>query len=460
MAARVLYPKTGFSTADLADYYERVAPVLLPHLARRPLSLKRYPDDIDGEAFWEKDAPNFTPGWVKRYAVPRRHERSVLHYIGLPDKRSLRWAASAGCIEIHPFLHVYPYITSPTLIAFDLDPGHGASATECCAVALDVRAWFASYGLQSFAKFSGSKGVQVYVPLNTPTSYGVTQLLARKVAEELAHRHPDRIVASMAREERRGKVFIDWSQNADYKTTVSVYSVRAKTDEPFVSIPLSWEEVKATSRTHRHIRDLFLTPGEAIARVNELGDIFAPVLTVQQTIPPEIHDRLQLPRPVPPTPVRIPRSCGEKPVIPRSSGQGGRKLFVVHDRGEEFEFGIEYGEAFFLFNLTSIPARKSQKVVATATGTRTLDYVTEESSSSGIVWDLGTYEMVKGSLAKGHAEIYLTGRRLSGAWILELDPPRCTITNRNVSVKRSLAPHASALEDLHAGKANPLRRAS
>jgi bifunctional non-homologous end joining protein LigD len=463
MAARVLYPATGFTTVDLAEYYTEMAALLRPHLVDRPLSLKRYPDDIEGEAFWEKDAPNFTPKWVKRYAVPRRHEHSLLHYIGLPDKKSLRWAASIGCIELHPFLHRYPYISSPTSVVFDLDPGHGITATECCAVALQVRAWFASYGLESMAKFSGSKGIQVYVPLNTPTSYAVTQPLARAVAEELARRHPDRIVATMDRAQRRGRVFIDWSQNADYKTTVSVYSVRAKTSEPFVSVPLTWEDVKATSRSHRYIRSLFLTPSEALARVRELGDIFAPVFTLRQILPRELEQRLHLPRTVPLQPVQIPRAEPPRSELPRSSGQGGRKLFVIHERDGSYEFGLEYEAAFFLFEMPSIPVRTSQKIVATATGTRPLSYLTDEGEASGVVWDLGTYELVEGNLAKGRAEIYLSGRRLSGAWLLELNPPRCAIRNESVRLQGRLAAHSSVL---HAARATggrhhgALRRAS
>jgi bifunctional non-homologous end joining protein LigD len=234
MAGRVLFPRTRFTTNDLISAYEQLAPVLLPHLSHRPLTLKRFADDIHGEVFWEKDAPSFTPRFVQRLPVPRKGEAGVINYMSLADAKSLCWAASVGCIEIHAFLHQYPFISSPTLIAFDLDPAEAATLRECCAVALEIREWFARREFQSFAKVSGSKGMQVYIPLNTPSSYALTQLLSRQVAEELERRHPSAVISRMARAERAGKVFIDWSQNAEHKTTVSVYSIRAKQKEPFV----------------------------------------------------------------------------------------------------------------------------------------------------------------------------------------------------------------------------------
>jgi bifunctional non-homologous end joining protein LigD len=161
MDGRILFPSTGFTTEDLCATYEQLAPVLLPHLRDRPVTLKRYPDDVQGEAFWEKDAPAFAPKWVRTFAVPRKHEPGVIRYISIPDVKTLRWAASVGCIEIHSFLHRYPYVSSPTVIAFDLDPGKGATIIDCCQVGVLVREWFGRHDLRSFAKVSGSKGLQV-----------------------------------------------------------------------------------------------------------------------------------------------------------------------------------------------------------------------------------------------------------------------------------------------------------
>lgn len=294
VAARILFPRTGFSTDDLVRTYEALAPVLLPYLAGRPLTLKRFPDDIHGEAFWEKDAPSFTPPWVKTMAVPRKHEPGAIRYISIPDVKTLRWAASMGCVEIHGFLHRYPTITSPTLIAFDLDPGEGTNLVECCAVALLVRAWLRERGLESFAKTSASKGLQVYVPLNTPGSYAITHALARRLAEDLERERPEQIISRMARAERRGKVFIDWSQNMEHKTTVAPYSVRAKREQPFVSMPLRWEEVASAAKTGK-VDELSFSPEAAIRRVQRLGDLFAPVLTFEQTISAAVLDELRIP---------------------------------------------------------------------------------------------------------------------------------------------------------------------
>jgi bifunctional non-homologous end joining protein LigD len=174
MADRVLFPN-GFTTADLVSTYLQLAPVLLPHLRNRPLTLTRFSTTIAGEAFWEKDAPSFTPKWVKRYAVARKAGGEPIQYISVPDVKTLRWAASVGCVEIHAFLHEYPYISSPTLIAFDLDPGEGMNVIDCCRVAIRLRVRLKEYGLECLPKTSGSKGMQVYVPLNTASSYGVTQ---------------------------------------------------------------------------------------------------------------------------------------------------------------------------------------------------------------------------------------------------------------------------------------------
>src|SRR5947209_13147443 len=275
---RVLFPKSGFTKDDAIDYYERVAKWLLPHLKNVPVSLKRYPDTIRGESFWEKDAPSFTPDWVRTVAVPRRSGESDIHYIVIDDARTLAWVADVGGIELHPFLHRAPRIEHATSVVFDLDPGEGASMKKCCDVALVLRDALAALQLKSFAKVSGSKGLQVYVPLNGTASHSATESFARFVAEELARRNPKLVTAKMGKQFRAKKVFIDYSQNADYKTTVSVYSLRAKRERPFVSMPVSWEEVEAAD-------DLDFDPDAAIARLKKSGDLFAPVLRLKQTIP-------------------------------------------------------------------------------------------------------------------------------------------------------------------------------
>ena len=268
---RVLFPATGFTTNDLAMFYGGIAPVLLPHLAHRPVTLKRFPDNIHAESFWEKDLPAFAPAWVKTFAVPRINEPTDIHYINIADLKTLVWAAQIGCIEIHPFLHCYPEIQQPTSIVFDLDPGPPADIIDCCRVAVMLRDFFAEHGLQTLVKASGSKGLQVYVPLNPPATYAITQPFAKRVAETLAERNPELILSEMARDLRPGKVFIDWSQNAWHKTTVGVYSVRAKRERPFISMPLKWEEVETGLNSGKH-DSLYFEPDEALARVKQVGD--------------------------------------------------------------------------------------------------------------------------------------------------------------------------------------------
>jgi len=445
MPPRVLFPKTGFTTSDLADAYAQLAPVLLPHLARRPLTLKRFPDDINGEAFWEKDAPSFAPPFIQRFPVPRKSEEGVINYINLANRRSLEWAALTGCVEIHAFLHRYPFISSPTLIAFDLDPGAGVTLTDCCAVALEIRTWFDRYKLRCFPKVSGSKGLQVYVPLNTPSSYAITQALSRRVAEELERRNRNAVISRMARADRVGKVFVDWSQNAEHKTTVSVYSVRAKQEEPFVSMPITWREVE-TAVKKRDIRPLLFSPADAIARTKQVGDLFAPVLTLEQNIPEILYAELGLPHAPNPQPVVIPEITTATYRPPRSSGQGGRKLFVIHRRGPQYELGVEVNGEFLLFVFGKFPTSFAAGGVSGAqSGTRDLTYLTHESGENGIVWDLGTYELIEGSFNRGLLDLYLSGRRLDGEWMLERTHEAWRLKSKSGRVKRVLPATASAL---------------
>jgi bifunctional non-homologous end joining protein LigD len=446
VAARVLFPN-GFTTADLVETYAQLAPVLLPHLQNRPLTLKRFPTTITGEAFWEKDAPSFTPKWVKRYAVPRKAGGEPIQYISVPDVKTLRWTASLGCIEIHGFLHKYPYITSPTLIAFDLDPGEGMNVIDCCEVAIRVRAWFQQFGLECLPKTSGSKGMQVYVPSNTPASYELTQALAKLVAETLEKDDPRFIISRMARAERTGKVFIDWSQNAEHKTTVSVYSVRAKRAEPFVSMPLTWEEVQTALESGRP-DVLEFRPDAAIERVARLGDLFADVLSVKQHVPNALLRRLGVQSPPKPSAVRVPTGSKVMPALPRSSGQGGRKLFVVHRLRKAYRIGIERKDAFHVFEVPKIPTSTQASTRAHEVDGTGLEYLTLESSEAGIVWDLGTFEVMEGSLDTGHVAIYLSGRKLDGAWLLERTRQLWRLSNLSGALKRGIPKNSSALAGL------------
>jgi bifunctional non-homologous end joining protein LigD len=279
---KVLYPAAGFTKRQVIDYYIRIAPVLLPHLKNRPITLKRYPDGVDGFFFYEKQCPSHRPDWVKTTEVPSQREEGKIDYCLMNDLPALVWAANLADLELHTFLHRAPAITRPTSLAFDLDPGAPANMAHCCHVALWLRAVFDELGVQSFAKTSGSKGLQIYVPLNTVTTYEQTKAFAHSLAEKMEQEHPEHIVSRMQKGLRKGKVLIDWSQNDEHKTTVNVYSLRAK-PQPTVSTPVTWQEVEST--VVEGAAPLEFTSDAVLKRVEKQGDLFAPLLTLKQRLP-------------------------------------------------------------------------------------------------------------------------------------------------------------------------------
>jgi bifunctional non-homologous end joining protein LigD len=278
---KVLYPEVGFTKAQVIDYYIRIAPVLLPHLKNRPITLKRYPDGVEGFFFYEKQCPSHRPKWVKTTRVPSSRETGHIDYCVMNDLPALVWAANLADLELHTFLHHAPAITRPTALAFDLDPGAPANFVQCCRVGLWLREAFAEWDLECFPKTSGSKGLQIFVPLNTATSYEKTKAFAQALAILMEREHPELVVSRMQKSLRKGKVLIDWSQNDEHKTTVCVYSLRAKA-EPTVSTPITWEEVESALRRKKV---LSFVSDEAIRRVEKLGDPFAPVLSLKQRLP-------------------------------------------------------------------------------------------------------------------------------------------------------------------------------
>src|SRR4051794_18855147 len=289
---KVLYRGGHFTKAKVIDYYIRVSKYLLPHVKDRPVTLKRFPNGIYGEFFYEKDAPSFTPEWIKTFPVPRRETTGPpIRYILINDLPTLVWLANLANLEIHPFLHRVPRIQRPTQIVFDCDPGTGADILTCARVALMLRHVLNELGLECFPKVSGSKGLQVYVPLNTPVTYEETQPFAKALAELLAQREPKLVVAEMPKAFRAKKVFIDWSQNTDYKTTVSVYSLRAKSHRPYVSLPVEWDELQ-TAIDKDDADRLYFDPEAALQRLDQHGDLFKPVLTKKQKLPREVASYL------------------------------------------------------------------------------------------------------------------------------------------------------------------------
>ena len=240
---KVLYPAAGFTKGEVIDYYVRIAPVLLPHISGHPLTLKRYPEGVDHPFFFEKNAPKHRPDWVKTAPIWSEGNNRNVNYILPNDLPTLVWVANLASIELHPSLSLAKDIDCPTMMVFDLDPGPPANIVQCSQVAIWLRAIFDHFGLQSFPKTSGSKGLQIYVPLHTPTSYDVTKPFAHALARLLEDEHRDLVVSDMKKTLRVGKVLVDWSQNDEHKTTVSVYALRAR-ERPTVSTPVKWEEVE------------------------------------------------------------------------------------------------------------------------------------------------------------------------------------------------------------------------
>ena len=257
----------------MIDYYTRVAPAVLPHLRDRPLTLKRYPNGVDAQYFYEKRCPSHAPDWVRREQVEK------IEYCVCDDLPTLVWLANLADLELHPSLSKVDEILRPTVMAFDLDPGPGAGLPECCEVALLLRDALAKLGLESFAKTSGSKGIQVYVPLNDDDvdyDHG-TKPLSKALARHLEAQHPKLVVSQQKKELRKGKVLIDWSQNDEHKTTVGVYSLRAR-ERPTVSTPVMWDELDDPSA-------LVFEAAEVLERVERHGDLFAPVSELRQQLP-------------------------------------------------------------------------------------------------------------------------------------------------------------------------------
>jgi len=281
---KVLYPEAGFTKAQLIDYYVRIAPVLLPHLRGRPLTMKRYPDGVDGELFYQKNCPDHRPQWLATARVWSEGNKKWMDYCMVEEVAALVWAANLADIELHTSLSLAKDILRPTMIIFDLDPGEPADIVHCCQAGIWIRDIFAHFGLQSFPKTSGSKGLQIYVPLNTPVTYDQTKPFAHEVARLLEAQHKDQIVSDMKKALRVGKVFVDWSQNDDHKTTVCVYSLRAK-PRPTVSTPVAWKEVEQCW-AKKDGKLLVFESNEVLGRVKRMGDLYEPVLKLKQKLPP------------------------------------------------------------------------------------------------------------------------------------------------------------------------------
>jgi bifunctional non-homologous end joining protein LigD len=280
---KVFYPKAGFTKGQVIDYYIKISPFLLPHLQGRPVTLKRYPNGVEGLFFYEKQIPASHPAWVKTANVKRK-DGSEINYCVFDSLPVLVWAANLADLELHTFQHRAPKLEQPTTMAFDLDPGAPADIVNCCEVGLWLKDLLAAHGLESFPKTSGSKGLQIYVPLNSSVTYEQTKTFSHAAAEHLERLHPQKIVSKMQKNLRGGKIFIDWSQNDEHKTTVNVYSLRAK-EHPTVSTPVTWDEV-ANALKKKNAKLLTFETKDVLKRVEKLGDLFVPVLKMKQKLKP------------------------------------------------------------------------------------------------------------------------------------------------------------------------------
>jgi bifunctional non-homologous end joining protein LigD len=451
---KIMFPG-GFTKGQVADYYARAARWLLPHLKDRLVTLKRYPDGVAGEHFYEKDAPSFTPNWIETYPVPRAGGGPPINYILLNDAAALRWAADTCNLEIHPFLCRVPAVDIPTSVVFDLDPGEGAGSLQAAEAALLVKELLDRLKLRSFVKVSGSKGIHVHVPLNGGASYAAARPFARSIAETLEKAHPDRIVAAMAKNLRPGRVFVDWSQNANYKTTVAPYSLRARADGPAVAMPVGWDELKSAIGKGDAAAFRF-EPEAALRRLERTGDLFAPLLKLKQTLPAPFL-ALAPAKVSRPARTAAPAARLMAALVPKPRSQGGRRLYAMHWRGghrPRYELLLQIGANLKSWTLAQPPPLAplaAQKLKSGAD--RALDEARFEGARTGeaeavMVWDIGGYEIVEGDYHKGEMRVCINGAKLTGEWLLRRKSGRAWEWNRLGGATKPIPAHKARLSAL------------
>jgi len=277
---KVLYPETGFTKGEVIDYYARIAPTLLTHLGDRGITMRRFPNGVDDKSFFEKRCPKHRPSWIPTAPGPGDSGGDI-GYCRFDEPAALVWAANMAALELHVPMAKSDDLDTPLAMVFDFDPGAPAAIKECCEIALWVREVLAAVELDGWCKTSGSKGLQMYVPLNTPCTHEAAAEFALAVGQVLERQHRDRVTTVMAKVERPGKIFVDWSQNARFKTTIGVYSMRAR-PEPTVSTPVTWAEVESGASGEAALKFTFR---DVLERVERDGDLFEPVLTTKQSLP-------------------------------------------------------------------------------------------------------------------------------------------------------------------------------
>ena len=449
---KVLFPKAGFTKGEMIKYYVDAAPFILPHLRDRPVTLIRFPDGVQGESFYEKNAPRFAPDWIKTAQVPRQRHEGTINYILINDARTLAWCANLASIELHPFLHHARSLDTPTHVMFDLDPGEGSDLLTCAEIAFLVKEVLDSLGLEAFPKVSGSKGVQIYVPLNGRATYDTTQPFAKAVAELLERREPKRVVSNMSKALRKNRVLIDWSQNSRSKTTVCVYSMRGKRETPFISTPVTWKELRSALKSG-DAAELFFTPDEALKRMRKLGDLFEPILKLKQKLPAAFTAANGSAREESATKTPTSRHAAKKssslrayekkrdftvtaepPPTARSNDTDGdsdtktARRFVIQKHAAShlhYDFRLEMGGTLKSWAVPKgLPYETGVKRSAFEVEDHPVSYMRFEGTipkgqyggGTVMVWDIGTYEILEGSYEKGKMSLLLHGKKLRGEW--------------------------------------------
>jgi bifunctional non-homologous end joining protein LigD len=465
---KVYYPRTKFTKGEVIAYYIKIAPLLLPHLKGRPLTLKRYPNGVDAPFFYEKQCPRPRPAFVKTASVARHHESGSIEYCLVDNLPTLVWAANLGDLELHAFLARAPHVHRPTQIVFDLDPGPPANAVQCAQVALWLREMFDHLGLEAFVKSSGSKGMQVYIPLNTPVTYAETSPFAKAVAQTLERAHPELVVSDMKKALRKGKVLVDWSQNSETKTTVVVYSLRAR-EQPFVSMPLEWGEVEGCLKK-KDASLAFFDAKQALRRVEKKGDLFAPVLKLKQNLKkalaafgkgapakPSAKTRLKGTGDGSIAAYNAKRDFSQTAEPSGKKQRGGKKpLFVIqkHDASHlHYDFRLELDGVLKSWAVPKGPQTDMEtKRLAMMVEDHPYDYarfegtIPEGNYGAGtvMVWDIGTWENLgpepHEGLRTGKLHFRLEGKKLKGEWALvKMHGPRATKGNEWLLLKHGQA---------------------
>jgi len=459
---KLMFPKAKFSKGDLINYYIQAASFVLPHIKNRPLTFKRYPNGVDKAYFYEKEAPSHTPSWVKTAKV--KHSSKTVNYVMINDLPSLVWGANLANIELHPLLSKAPNFATPTHMVFDLDPGPKRDVLDCIELGFSIEAFLKILKLNVYPKFSGSKGLQLYVPINTPCKFETISAISKALAEKFTDLMPDRVVSKMTKSLRSNKILIDWSQNSSFKTTVAVYSLRAKNEIPYVSLPFSWSELKKIAQKGQ--KDLlFYEVKDALKRMKRKGDLFLPVLSEKQKV--SINLLKQIESLSASKSAKSPKLLSEykrkrdfsktSEPLPKTRKSNTEPIFVIQKHQAShlhYDFRLEMQGVLKSWAVPKgLPMESGVRRLAMQVEDHPMDYANFEGTipegnyggGTVMVWDYGTYSVPEGKatsgLNNGKLVVKLEGKKLKGLWHLikdKRDERRwLLIMDKNTKIKQS-----------------------